>query len=50
VIDSATEQLAYRAEVTKTVDRDEEDQDRDAAKIAEKAFKKFPVRGVFVDD
>ena len=50
VIDSATEQLAYRAEVTKRVDKDEEDQDRDAVKIAKKAFKKFPVRGVRVDD
>jgi hypothetical protein len=50
VIDSATEQLAYRAEVTRKVDKDEEDQDRDAIKIAAKAFKKFPVRGVFVDD
>jgi hypothetical protein len=50
VIDSATEQLAYRAEVTKRVDKDEEDQDHDAIKIAQKAFKKFPVRGVRVDD
>jgi Domain of unknown function (DUF4136) len=50
VIDSATGQLAYRAEVTKRVDKDEEDQDHDAIKIAQKAFKKFPVRGVRVDD
>ena len=50
VIESATDQLAYRAEVTRKVDRDEEDQDRDAIKIAEKAFKKFPVRGVRVVD
>ena len=46
VIESDTEQLAYRAEVTRHVDKDEEDQDRDAIKIAAKAFKKFPVRGV----
>jgi len=50
VIDSATDELAYRAEVTRKVDKDEEDQDRDAIKIAQKAFKKFPVRGVFVND
>jgi hypothetical protein len=36
--------------VTRKVDKDEEDQDRDAIKIAQKAFKKFPVRGVFVND
>jgi hypothetical protein len=45
VIDSATGDLAYRGEVTKRVDKDEEDQDRDAIKIAAKAFKKFPGRG-----
>ena len=45
VIDSASGDLAYRAEVTKRVDKDEEDQDRDAIKIAAKAFKKFPGRG-----
>jgi hypothetical protein len=50
VIDAATDELAYRAEVTRKVDKDEEDQDRDAIKIAQKAFKKFPVRGVFVND
>jgi hypothetical protein len=50
VIDAATDELAYRAEVTRRVDKDEEDQDRDAIKIAQKAFKKFPVRGVFVND
>lgn len=50
VIESDSEQLAYRAEVTRRVDKDEEDQDRDAVKIAAKAFKKFPVRGVRIVD
>jgi uncharacterized protein DUF4136 len=49
-IERATGDLVYRAEVTKKVDDDEEDLDHDAMKIARKAFKKFPVGGVFVDD
>jgi uncharacterized protein DUF4136 len=50
VIEGATGDLVYRAEVTRKVDDDEEDLDHDAMRIAHKAFKKFPVRGVFVDD
>jgi hypothetical protein len=50
VIESATGDLVYRGEVEKKVDDDEEDLNRDALKIAHKAFKKFPVRGVLVDD
>lgn len=50
VIENGSGDLAYRAEVTKKVDDDEEDLNEDALKIAEKAFKKFPVRGVWVDD
>jgi hypothetical protein len=50
VIERATGDLVYRGEVTAKVDDDEEDLDRDAMKAARKAFKEFPVRGVFVDD
>jgi hypothetical protein len=50
VIESATGDLVYRGEVQKKVDDDDEDLNRDAMKIAKKAFKKFPVRGAFVDD
>jgi hypothetical protein len=50
LIEPATGDLVYRAEVIRKVDDDEEDLDDDAMKIAHKAFKKFPVGGVFVDD
>jgi hypothetical protein len=50
VIERATSDLVYRAEVIRKVDDDEEDLDHDATKIAHKAFKKFPVGRVFVDD
>ena len=49
VIERATGDLVYRAEVTAKVDDDEEDLDYDAVKIARKAFKKFPARGIYVD-
>ena len=49
VIESATGDLVYRAEVTAKVDDDEEDLDHDAVKIARKAFRKFPAGGVYVD-
>jgi len=49
VIERATGDLVYRAEVTGKVDDDEEDLDDDAMKTAHKAFKKFPARGIFVD-
>ena len=49
VIERATGALVYRAEVTAEVDDDEEDLDYDAVKIARKAFKKFPARGIYVD-
>jgi hypothetical protein len=50
VVEAATGDLVYRAEVTGEVDDDEEDLDHDAMKTARKAFKKFPVGGRFVDD
>jgi hypothetical protein len=50
LIERATGDLVYRAEVIREVDDDEEDLDDDAAKIARKAFKKYPVGGIFVDD
>jgi hypothetical protein len=50
IIEQATGDLVYRAEVTKTVDHDEDDLYRDASKVARKAFKKYPVGGGFVDD
>ena len=49
VIERATGDLVYRAEVTAKVDDDEEDLDHDAVRIARKAFKKFPARGIYVD-
>ena len=49
VIERATGDLVYRAEVTAKVDDDEEDLDYDAVKIARKAFKKYPAGGIFVD-
>jgi hypothetical protein len=49
VIERATGDLVYRAEVTAEIDDDEEDLDYDAIKIARKAFKKFPARGIYVD-
>jgi hypothetical protein len=49
VIERATGDLVYRAEVTAEVDDDEEDLDQDAVKNARKAFKKFPARGIYVD-
>ncbi len=49
VIERTTGDLVYRAEVTAQVDDDEEDLDYDAVKIARKAFKKFPARGIYVD-
>jgi hypothetical protein len=50
LIERATSDLVYRAEVIRKVDDDEEDLDDDAMKIAHKAFKKYPVGRVFVDD
>jgi len=49
VIERTTGDLVYRAEVTAKVDDDEEDLNYDAVKVARKALKKFPARGVFVD-
>jgi hypothetical protein len=49
VIERATGDLVYRAEVTAEVDDDEDDLDHDAVRIARKAFKKFPARGIYVD-
>ena len=49
VLERASRELVYRAEVTAEVDDDEEDLDYDAVKIARKAFKKFPVGGVYTD-
>jgi hypothetical protein len=49
VIERATGDLVYRAEVTATVDDDEDDLDDDAARIARKAFKKFPAGGIYAD-
>jgi uncharacterized protein DUF4136 len=50
VLERATGDLVYRAEVTKTVDHDADDLYRDANKVARKAFKKYPVGGGFEDD
>jgi hypothetical protein len=50
LIERATSDQVYRAEVIRKVDDDEEDLDDDATRIAYKAFKKFPVRRVYVDD
>ena len=49
VIERVTGDLVYRAEVTANVDDDEDDLDDDAARIARKAFKKFPAGGIYVD-
>ena len=49
VVERATGDLVYRAEVTAKIDDDEEDLAYDAVKIARKAFKKFPAGGVYVD-
>jgi len=49
VIEGATGDLVYRAEVVAKVDDDQDDLDDDAVKIARKAFKKFPARGIYVD-
>ena len=50
LIERATSDLVYRAEVIRKVDDDEEDLDDDAARIAYKALKKFPVGRAFADD
>jgi hypothetical protein len=50
VIERGTGDLVYRAEVTDDVDEDEDDRVEDAMKDAHKAFKKFPARGMFIDD
>jgi hypothetical protein len=49
VIERTTGDLVYRAEVTAEVDNDEEDLDDDAARIARKAFRKFPAGGSYAD-
>jgi len=49
VIERTTGDLVYRAEVTAEVDSDAEDLDDDAARIARKAFRKFPAGGIYVD-
>ena len=49
LIEPATGDLVYRAEVIRKVEDDEDDLDDDAVKIARKAFKKFPVGRVFED-
>jgi hypothetical protein len=50
VIETATGDRVYRAEVIDEVDDDEEDLDRDARKVAHKAFRKFPAGAVFIRD
>jgi hypothetical protein len=50
VVEAATGDLVYRADVTDEVDDDEEDLYEDAMKVARKAFKKFPVGAQFMGD